>query len=223
MVRKGRRSAAGPATPTRTAPIAAIGRLIQKTACHPMRVDQDATENRSEGERKSRITLGHAHTSRLLPAELTIRSSKNVLATPVRRLGHDEVMLRKIDCVMVRVADLQVAVEFYTRVCGLRQLWRDKTAAGMGMPETDAEVVLHTMDLPAAANVHYLVDDVYDAVSTCLAAGCVVLEAPFDIAIGRCAVLQDPFGNAVYVVDMSKGPRSTLPGPGRAAGNPDAV
>jgi catechol 2,3-dioxygenase-like lactoylglutathione lyase family enzyme len=31
-------------------------------------------------------------------------------------------MLRKIDCVMVRVPDLTPAVEFYTRVFGLRAL-----------------------------------------------------------------------------------------------------
>src|SRR5687768_15462938 len=116
-------------------------------------------------------------------------------------------MLRKIDCVMVRVPELTPAVEFYTRVFGLRELWRDETSAGMGMPETDAEVVLHTMDLPADRGVHYLVDDVPAAVVMAELAGCAVREAPFDIAIGRCAVLADPFGNPVSVLDLSKGPR----------------
>jgi lactoylglutathione lyase len=108
---------------------------------------------------------------------------------------------------MVRVADLPSAVEFYDRVFGLRPLWRDETSAGMGMPETDAEVVLHTMDLPADRAVHYLVDDVPAAVAMGQRAGCVVREAPFDVAIGRCAVLEDPFGNAVCLLDLSKGPR----------------
>jgi lactoylglutathione lyase len=118
-------------------------------------------------------------------------------------------MLRKIDCVMVRVPDLTVAVEFYTRVFGLQALWRDETSVGMGMPETDAEVVLHTMDLPADRSVHYLVDDVPDAVATGQRAGCVVREPPFDVAIGRGAVIEDPFGNLVCLLDMSKGPRAT--------------
>jgi predicted enzyme related to lactoylglutathione lyase len=118
-------------------------------------------------------------------------------------------MLRKIDCVMVRVADLPSAVEFYSRVFGLRPLWRDETSVGMGMPETDAEVVLHTMDLPVDRGVHYLVDDVPSAVAAGQRAGCVVREAPFDVAIGRCAVLEDPFGNAVCLLDLSKGPRVT--------------
>jgi catechol 2,3-dioxygenase-like lactoylglutathione lyase family enzyme len=117
-------------------------------------------------------------------------------------------MLRKIDCVMVRVPDLTPAVEFYTRVFGLRALWRDDTSAGMGMPETDAEVVLHTMDLPGDRGVHYLVDDVPDAVAAGVRAGCTVREAPFGIAVGRCAVLEDPFGNTVCVLDLSKGPRA---------------
>ena len=48
-------------------------------------------------------------------------------------------MLRKIDCVMVRVDDLEVGVRFYADALGLKQLWQDATSVGMGMPETDAE------------------------------------------------------------------------------------
>ncbi|WP_203962740.1 hypothetical protein [Actinocatenispora thailandica] len=57
-------------------------------------------------------------------------------------------MLRKIDCVMLRVPDLDGAVDYYGRVFGHGQLWRDEVSVGMGMPETDAEIVLHTLDLP---------------------------------------------------------------------------
>lgn len=45
-------------------------------------------------------------------------------------LDHNGQMLRKIDCVMVRVAYLPAAVEFYVRVFGLRLLWRDDSSAG---------------------------------------------------------------------------------------------
>jgi predicted enzyme related to lactoylglutathione lyase len=114
-------------------------------------------------------------------------------------------VLRKIDCVMLRVADLDAAAAFYGRVFGLRPLWRDATSIGMGLPETDAEIVLHTMaGLP---EVHYLVDDVRAAVATYRAAGCRVRVEPFEIAIGWCAVLEDPDGNAVAVLDMTTGPR----------------
>jgi lactoylglutathione lyase len=109
---------------------------------------------------------------------------------------------------MVRVDELSGAVEFYTRVLGLRELWRDETSVGMAMVDSDAEVVLHTMDLPAEYGVHYLVDDVAGAVATCERAGCAVREAPFDVAVGRCAVVVDPFGNAICLLDMSKGRRA---------------
>jgi predicted enzyme related to lactoylglutathione lyase len=118
-------------------------------------------------------------------------------------------MLRKIDCVLVRVPDLPSAAEFYARTFGLRPLWSDETSAGMAMPETDAEIVLHTMDLPDDRSVHYLVDDVAGAVAAAQRAGCAVRVAPFEIAVGRCAVLADPFGNTVCLLDLSKGPRTS--------------
>jgi lactoylglutathione lyase len=115
------------------------------------------------------------------------------------------VRLRKIDCVMVRVGDLDGAVDFYARTFGLRPLWRDATSVGMGMPETDAEVVLHTMaEVPDGA-VHYLVDDVRAAAAT---SGCAVRTPPFEIAVGWCAVLEDPYGNPVPILDLTKGRRA---------------
>src|SRR5262245_12844391 len=109
---------------------------------------------------------------------------------------------------MVRVPDLASAAEFYVRVFGLRRLWQDERSVGLGMAETDAEVVLHTMDLPSDRSVHYLVDDVHEAVAIGQRAGCAVREPPFDITVGMCAILEDPFGNAVCLLDMSKGPRA---------------
>lgn len=125
-----------------------------------------------------------------------------------KRGGTIGLVLRKIDCVMVPVPDLDVAAEYYTRVFGLRQLWRDEVSVGMGMPETDAEVVLHTMDLPPWQGVHYLVDDVPAAVDEFRGQGCVVRRKPFAVAIGWCAVLEDPFGNTISILDTSKGLRS---------------
>ena len=116
--------------------------------------------------------------------------------------------LRKIDCVLVKVADLAAAASFYEAVFGLTRLWADETSVGMGMPETDAEVVLHTRDVPLDRSINYLVDDVDGAVAAARLAGCRILEEPFAIAVGRCAVLEDPFGNAVSIVDLSKGSRS---------------
>lgn len=116
-------------------------------------------------------------------------------------------MLRKIDCVMIRVDDLEAAVGFYQGVIGLRLVWRQERQAGLRMPETDAEIVLHTeSDLPREAAVYYLVDDVGAAVDQLTASGCSVRVAPLDIAIGKCAVVVDPFGNTLNILDMTKGP-----------------
>ncbi len=117
-------------------------------------------------------------------------------------------MLRKIDCVMIRVDDLEVATKYYSNVFGLRPIWRDETSVGLGFPETDAEIVLHcNEDIPSKVEVHYLVDDVVSAVQVLRQQGCSVLAEPFGIAIGMCAVIRDPFGIRLCILDMSKGPR----------------
>jgi predicted enzyme related to lactoylglutathione lyase len=116
-------------------------------------------------------------------------------------------MLRKIDCVMLKVDDLEAAAAFYADAFGLTRLWSDSTSVGMGMPETDAEMVLHNRpDPPREISVHYLVDDVVSAVDTLRVKGCRVRVEPFHIGIGRCAVLEDPFSNPIAILDMSKGP-----------------
>ena len=120
-------------------------------------------------------------------------------------------MLKKIDCVMIRVADLEAATAYYSEVFGLRPLWRDELSVGMGFPETDAEIVLHCIpDLPNPVDVHYLVDSVEEAVRLFREKGCQVLVEPFDIPIGQCAVIQDPFGIVLSILDMTKGPRPLL-------------
>lgn len=117
-------------------------------------------------------------------------------------------MLRKIDCVMLRVDDLEAAARYYTDVFGLKRSWQDNTSVGMLMPETDAEIVLHTTDIPKDVSVHYLVDDVIAAVNELRAKGCTVRAEPFDIVIGKCAVLEDLFGNVIAILDMTKGART---------------
>jgi lactoylglutathione lyase len=117
-------------------------------------------------------------------------------------------MLRKIDCVMIRVNDIEAAAIYYADVFGLRPSWKDATSVGLRFPETDAEIVLHSeMDIPSRVEVHYLVDDVVAAVQVLAGKGCNVLVEPFDIVIGKCAVIEDPFGTRLCILDMSKGPR----------------
>src|SRR6202161_1435921 len=115
-------------------------------------------------------------------------------------------MFRKIDCVMVRVDDVASAEKFYSEVFGLKPRWREAGAVGMGMPETDAEIVLHSdAGIPNKVEVHYLVDDVVAAVKSYAEKGCRVLVPPFDVLIGKCAVIQDPFGTTICILDLTSG------------------
>lgn len=117
-------------------------------------------------------------------------------------------MLKKIDCVMIRVSDVAEALNFYSDVFGLKPVWQDEHAgqAGLLFTDSDAGIVLHTdPDMPGQVEVHYLVDDVLTAVQKYTAQGCKVLAEPFDVRMGRCAVIQDPFGIRLCIVDKSKG------------------
>jgi predicted enzyme related to lactoylglutathione lyase len=112
---------------------------------------------------------------------------------------------------MIRVNDLETATAYYHEVFGLTPLWRDELSVGLGFPETDAEIVLHcNPELPNPVDVHYLVDAVESAVQFFREKDCQVLVEPFDIPIGKCAVIQDPFGTVLSILDMTKGSRPPL-------------
>lgn len=111
-------------------------------------------------------------------------------------------LFQKIDCVVLKVGDLEAAIEFYASALDHRLVWRTSGAAGLSMPGTDAELVLHTRHGP---EVDMLVACVEAAFERFIAAGGEAIEPPFDIPIGRCAVVRDPFGNALVMLDQSKG------------------
>jgi lactoylglutathione lyase len=117
-------------------------------------------------------------------------------------------MLRKIDCVMIRVADVRAGADYYAKVFGLHPLWSGDGSIGLGFPETDAEIVIHSdPNIPSSVEVYYVVQDVIAAADRLLLEGCQVLVTPFDITIGKCAVIRDPFGTRLCILDKTKGSR----------------
>jgi len=109
---------------------------------------------------------------------------------------------------MIRVDDVEAAAAYYARVFGLHPQWSGDDSIGLAFPETDAEIVLHNdPDIPSVVEVHYLVDNVVDAVAYFALHGCQVLVAPFDITIGKCAMISDPFGTRLCILDLTKGLR----------------
>ena len=115
-------------------------------------------------------------------------------------------LFRKLDNHMLRVADLDAAIALYRDRLGHRVLWRSDEAVGFALPDTDAELVAH---LNIGPETDILVEDVDDAIAVFLRAGGEALQRPFDIAIGRCARVRDPFGNELVLLDQSKGALAT--------------
>src|ERR1700742_3243674 len=101
-------------------------------------------------------------------------------------------LLRKLDNHMLRVDDLDAAIAFYRDRLKQQLLWRDERSAAFALPETDAELVVH-LDIGPETDI--LVEDVDSAVASFVDAGGEIVRAPFDIRIGRCAIVRDPFGN----------------------------
>jgi predicted enzyme related to lactoylglutathione lyase len=113
-------------------------------------------------------------------------------------------LLRKVDAVTVRVPDLDRGLEFYRDRLGHEVVWRNDTIgqAGLRLPDSDAEIVLST-ELEYAPS--WLVNFADEAAEEMERAGGRVIEQPFEIPVGRCAVVQDPFGNTLILLDLSKG------------------
>jgi len=112
-------------------------------------------------------------------------------------------LFEKIDCVMLYTPDLDAALAFYCDRLGHELVWRAEEALGLHLPGCDAELVLQN-ERPGL-EVDFLVSNADEATQKFEEAGGKVLVAPFDIRIGRCVVVEDPWGNNLVLLDMSKG------------------
>ena len=112
-------------------------------------------------------------------------------------------LIRKVDCIRLYVPDLEAELSFYRDQLGHSLIWHTETAAGLRLPESDAELVLQTEDL--RQEVDLLVDSPDEAAKFIEQAGGNVIVPPFDVQVGRCVVLEDPWGNPLVLLDTSKG------------------
>lgn len=118
-----------------------------------------------------------------------------------------EPLIRTVDCLQIPVPDLDAGLAFYRDRLGHALNWRTRTQAGLRMADSETEIVLQTERPVMEPNL--LVDSADAAVAIFVQAGGKVIVLPFDIQIGRCAVVQDPWGNPLVLLDMSKGPLIT--------------
>jgi predicted enzyme related to lactoylglutathione lyase len=116
----------------------------------------------------------------------------------------DAPLLQKVDAVTVRVPDLDSGLRFYRDALGHELKWRHDGLgqAGLRLPGGDTELVLST-GLEYAPN--WLVASAEEAARVIESAGGTVIGGPFEIPVGRVMIAADPFGNALVLVDMSKG------------------
>lgn len=108
-----------------------------------------------------------------------------------------------IDCIRLYVPDLEAGMDFYCNRLGLNAIWKTDTAIGLGMGEGDTEIVIQNES--GGQEIDIKVDSVMEAAEQIKAAGGQILSGPFDIKIGKCAVVRDPWDNQYIILDTTKG------------------
>src|SRR5204863_7793677 len=114
--------------------------------------------------------------------------------------------LLKIDNIMYFVSDLERSADFYERALGLRRAWTDEERGMVGflLPSGDSEVVLHTDPSIPNPDFSFLVENVEEFCGEYVGLGHRILRQPFDVRCGKFAVLADPDGNPIPIVDLTK-------------------
>lgn len=116
-------------------------------------------------------------------------------------------LFQKVDCLQIPVPSFHEGLALYRDALGHELIWRSGTSVGLRMPGTDAEIVLQTERRELEVNLLVASADI--AAEQFVEAGGKILVPPFDIQIGRCVVVRDPWGNRLVLLDISKGPLST--------------
>jgi len=112
-------------------------------------------------------------------------------------------LFKRIDCVRLPVSDLESGLSFYRDNLGLELIWRTEDSAGLRLPHDASEIVLYTGD--RGEEIDLLVESADEAAQSFESVGGEVVVQPFDIRIGRCVVVKDPWNNELVLLDNSKG------------------
>jgi predicted enzyme related to lactoylglutathione lyase len=112
-------------------------------------------------------------------------------------------IFKSIDCLSLKVDDLSKAIAFYSERLGHKIKWRTPTSAGLELPESTSELVLHTEPHPSETCL--LVESAPEAIRQFTEAGGKLIAGPFDLPVGLYAKVCDPSGNHLAILDLSKG------------------
>jgi len=117
-----------------------------------------------------------------------------------------EPLITRVDAVVLRVPNLDEGLAFYRDRMGHQLIWRTEAAAGLRMPDSASELVISTELGP---ETDLMTESVSAAIDRFVVAGGRVVAAPAEIAIGKVAVVMDPFGNQLVILDAAKGRLTT--------------
>lgn len=109
-----------------------------------------------------------------------------------------------LDAVTIPVPDLDTGLSFYRDALGHRLVWRHEEVgqAGLELPGSASEIVLTTRE---NYEPNWKVESAARAAEVFRANGGRVLSESEDIPVGHVAVVEDPFGNVLVLVDTAKG------------------
>ena len=112
-------------------------------------------------------------------------------------------LFTKVDCYRLFVPDLEKGLEFYRDNLNLKVIWRSNSAIGLGLDQDITEIVIHNER--KGQEVDLKVESVIDAVEVFKSSGGRIINGPFDIEIGKCAVVEDQWLNQYVLIDSTKG------------------
>jgi predicted enzyme related to lactoylglutathione lyase len=114
--------------------------------------------------------------------------------------------LLKIDNIMYRVSDLVKAEKFYTEVLGLKKVWedRDLNMIGFIFEQNDSEIVIHSDQKIPRFDYSYLVKNVTSFCDEIKKQGYKVALEPIEVRSGKYALIADPDGNEIPIIDLTK-------------------
>ena len=110
-------------------------------------------------------------------------------------------VLKRIDAILINVPSIEQGLDFYREQLGMRTLWKNEDMAAVSLG--DSKFILSTGLNPKTA---FLVESVEHAVVVFENAGGKVVAAPEDTPVGKAAVVEDPFGNRLTLVDLPEEP-----------------
>lgn len=112
-------------------------------------------------------------------------------------------LFKKIDCIRIPVPSLEEGLKFYSDRLGHMLLWRTESSIGLKIPESEAEIVIHTD--PDELETNITVESAEKAAQRFIDGGGSLVYGPFDIPIGICVIVKDPWNNQLVLLDNSRG------------------